>query len=285
MTPPAPSPLQLQWTALTDVGRCRRHNEDAFIALSFDRSEARYLGKTGEGSLADEDYMFAVSDGIGGAVAGEYVSHLAVKAVMDLVSRTFHQNPGSIANKTPGAILNHFFLKIHEQAIRVSAPYAECENMGATLSLGWFHKERLALAHIGDSRIYRLPSEGGIAQLSVDHTPSGRLCAAGRLSEREARRHPSRNKLDQSIGSGLLEIHPQILELDVAAGDCFLFCTDGVTDGLWDRSIEKFIRTPPPYLDGLSAAERLIREARDASGRDNITAVVVDVRAPAAEKK
>ena len=269
------NPGRLRWTAQTDPGRYRRHNEDAFLALTFDRREARYLGKTGQGRLSDGDYMFAVSDGIGGAVAGEFVSQLAVKTVMALVSKAFHQTARSVPAQAVD-LLPEFCRDIHRRAIQVSEPYPECRNMGATFSLAWFQKDALAIAHVGDSRVYRLPPSGGIEQITIDHTLPGRLKREGKITEREARDHPQRNKLEMAIGGGLADITPQIEQFALEPGARFALCTDGVTDGLWDHAVEKLIRTPPPYLEGVSAADRLIREARDASGRDNLTAIVVD---------
>ena len=87
----APLPPELRWSGLTHIGRVRRNNEDAFLALTFDGHEVHYLGKTGHASLADADFVFAVSDGMGGAKAGEFASRITVDKITHLLPRSFKQ--------------------------------------------------------------------------------------------------------------------------------------------------------------------------------------------------
>jgi len=148
--------------------------------------------------------------------------------------------------------------------------------MGATLSLCWFVENRVHVGHIGDSRIYHFPKGNGMHQLTEDHTRVGRMRREGLLNEREARTSPYKHQLERSLGSHPDPVEPQIKTLDFQEGDRFVLCTDGITDGLWDHSVEKIITTPPPYLMDLCPAERLIREAKDSSGRDNLTAMVIE---------
>jgi protein phosphatase len=148
--------------------------------------------------------------------------------------------------------------------------------MGATLSLAWFRPGWMYYGHIGDSRIYLLPREGGITQVTHDHSHVGWLRRQGQLTEREARDHPRRNALNQALGAGHQFIDPHIGAVEHRPGDRFLLCSDGVTDGLWDRQLEELIRTNPVGPGLITAAQRLINEAVAASGRDNATAVVVE---------
>jgi protein phosphatase len=149
--------------------------------------------------------------------------------------------------------------------------------MGATLSLCWFTPAWLYFGHVGDSRIYHLPKDGGLEQITHDHTHVGWLRRKGELNEREARSHPRRNALNQALGAGNQIVEPQIGALALRAGDRFLICSDGIMEGLWDRSVEAVIRSDSP---GTGAAQRLVEEAVRNSGRDNATAVVVEVSMP-----
>ena len=268
---------ELRWTAQTHAGRVRRKNEDSFLAMTFDSKEVRYLGKEGELSTHENDFVFAVSDGIGGAAVGEYASQITLKAVTELISQSFHLQKNTLPDDQV-RILREFCRQIHDEVIRQSSRYQELQNMGATLSLGWVSKGTIHFLHVGDSRIYHLPKNGGLNQLTDDHTKPGELFRQGKIDEKEARNHPLRNILNQSVGSSHRKIEPQVDSVALETGDTLVFCSDGIVDGLWDRGIEKMIRVPPPYLGGLTPAERLVKEALDSSGRDNLTALVVEVR-------
>ncbi len=263
------------WSGQTHCGRVRRKNEDAFLAMMFDRQEMQYLGKYGDAPADDNDFIFAVSDGMGGALAGEYASKAALQTLTDLISRKFLRGK-SEATPDKEAILREFFLQVHEGVQKVGRYYEECRGMGATLSLCWFSGKTLHVGHVGDSRIYHLPKDGGIRQISEDHTAPGRLRREGKISEREARNHPNKHLLERSIGAQPDAVEPQIVSLEFAAGDRFALCTDGITDGIWDHGIERYLQDPPPYLMDLSPCQRLIKEAMEASGRDNLTALVIE---------
>ena len=270
-----PSPT-VHWSGLTDRGRVRPNNEDAFLALSFDGHEVRHLGKTGDASLAGTDFVFAVSDGMGGAKSGEFASRIAVDRITKLLPRAFRL---SAAGMTSGFtdILVELFSSIHSDLLQLGSSYEECAGMGATLSLGWFTPEWMYFAHVGDSRIYFLPRAGGLTQVSHDHSHVGWLRRQGQLNEREARAHPRRNALNQALGAGHQFIEPHVGAVGHQPGDRFLFCSDGLIDGLWDRQLEELIRMPAPERANQTAAQRLVEEAVKNSGRDNTTAVVVEI--------
>lgn len=156
--------------------------------------------------------------------------------------------------------------------------------MGATLSMCWFSPGWMHFCHVGDSRIYYLPREGELKQLTDDHTHAGWLHRQGKINEREARRHADKNQLQQVLGGKCRRIQPQIGSVGVEPGDRFILCTDGVVDGVWNRRIEELMRQPPPRFAELEPARRLFQDALEESGRDNITAVVVEVQARAAAR-
>lgn len=149
--------------------------------------------------------------------------------------------------------------------------------MGATLSLIWHAQGWLYFAHIGDGRIYQFMREGGVRQLTDDHTHVGWLRRKGELNEREARMHPRKNVLTQALGAGNQTIKPQLGEIRCEPGDTFVLCTDGVTDGLWDRRIEELINRPSKMLAQTPPAERLVKTAVEESGKDNATAIVLEI--------
>jgi protein phosphatase len=278
-SPPQKEPLPtclVRWSGVTDRGRVRPNNEDAFLALAVDGHGVHHLGKTGEAPLGPTDFIFAVSDGMGGANAGEFASRIAVDRITRLMARTFKVAAVGLSSGFSD-ILTELFTNIHNDLLHLGSSYEECAGMGATLSLGWLTPDWLYFAHVGDSRIYYLPRAGGLTQLTHDHTHAGWQRRTGRISEREHRMHPARNSLQQVLGAGNQIIDPHIGAVGFEPGDRFLFCSDGLVDGLWDRRIEEAIRAPEPAVAELPIARRLVEEAVAASGSDNTTAVVVEI--------
>lgn len=285
MTPSGPSTANaslppsnfVHWSGLTHVGKVRPNNEDAFLALTFDGHDVRYLGKIGHASMASGDFVFAVSDGMGGAKSGEFASRITVDRVTRLFPRAFRLAAAGMGSGFPD-LLSELVLSIHTDLLKLGYSYEECAGMGATLSLGWFTPNWMYFAHIGDSRIYYLPAEGGLTQVTHDHTHVGWLRRQGKINEREARTHPRRNALQQVLGAGHQFVDPHIGAVAYRPGDRFVFCSDGLIDGLWDRQIEELIRTPPAERAAHTPAQSLVEEGVARSGRDNTTAVVVEIR-------
>ena len=271
----SPPAGELHWSGLTHVGRVRTNNEDTFLALTFDRREVRYLGKTGQASLADADFVFAVSDGMGGAKSGEFASRIAADRITRLLPRSFRLPAAGMAGGFSD-ILTELFAAIHADLLKLAFSYEECAGMGTTLSLAWFTPEWMYFGHVGDSRIYYLPREGGLTQLTHDHSHVGWLRRKGELNEREARAHPRRNALNQALGAGHQFVDPHLGAVAHRPGDRFLICSDGLIDGLWDRQLDEIVRTPPPERAAQNAAQRLVEEAVQNSGRDNTTAVEIE---------
>lgn len=282
MEPPSTPPLRLRWHGLSDRGKVRPHNEDSFLGLRFDSDEFHYLGKVGDASLEHFDFVFAVSDGMGGAMAGEFASRIAVEKITRLLPRSYKLAAHGLQAGI-GDVLEELYAQIHRALLFLGNSYEECEGMGATLTLGWFTPGWLYWAHIGDSRIYYLPKrEGGIVQVTQDDTHVGWLFRNGKLNEREARNHPRRNVLQRALGAGNQFVDPQVGAVAFEPGDLFLFCTDGVIDGLYDAQVHETLRAPEAGAVA-DPAQRIVQAALERSGRDNTTAVVVEVdAAPAA---
>ena len=265
---PDDRPFHLAWSGHTDRGRVRKNNEDSFLGLAIDAQEVRYLGKIGDASGQNADMVFAVSDGMGGAMAGEFASRIAVEKITKMLPPLFKQRSAGISSGFT-EVIEELFSEIHKALLYLGACYEECSGMGATLSLCWFTRHWMYFGHIGDSRIYYLPAAGGIKQLTHDDTHVGWLFRNKQLNEREAKNHPRRNVLQAALGAGHQFVNPQVGAVGFEPGDRFLLCTDGVTDALYNEQL-------PVLLDeGANAADHLVREAVARSGRDNSTAVVI----------
>ncbi|MEM9237197.1 MAG: protein phosphatase 2C domain-containing protein [Verrucomicrobiota bacterium] len=267
--PEAQFPTSLRWSGVTDPGRFRKNNEDAFLAVTFDAEELRYLGKDGSGSLEKADFVFAVSDGMGGANAGEVASKIAVENITRLLPQSF----GLAAQQLESGfsdILSTIFERTHASLCDLGRHYEECQGMGATLSLCWFMPGWMAFGHVGDSRIYYLPKNGELVQVSHDHSLVGDAFRSGKLNEREARSHPRRNVLNRVLGGRTESLETQTGRVGCEAGDRFLICSDGLIDGMWDRRIDEMAR-------GDFSAKTLVDFAVDESGRDNTTALLIEV--------
>jgi serine/threonine protein phosphatase PrpC len=264
--------VSFKWSGCTDRGKVRKNNEDSFLALQFDAREVRRLGKVGEASNLQADFAFAVSDGMGGAMAGEYASRIAVEKITTLLPRAYQQSAQGLATGFAD-VLEELFDQIHRALVFVGQSYEECAGMETTLSLCWFTPGWMYFGHIGDSRIYSLARDGGIKQLSHDDTYVGWLYRNGKINEREARTHPRRNVLQKSLGGGNQFVQPQVGAVSFERGDIFLLCSDGLTDGLYDHAILDLLRPATP--DGAEPGPALVAASLQNSGRDNTTALVV----------
>lgn len=266
----------IRWWGLTDAGRFRKNNEDAFLALTVDGEGVRRLGKYGDAGLAKNDFMFAVSDGMGGANAGEFASQIAVDKITRLFPATFRAAARGISLGFTD-LLTELFEQIHHELTHMGFCYEELRGMGATLSLCWVRPDWVYFGHVGDSRIYRLPKAGGIQQISHDHTHVGWQQRKGELSELQARSHPGRNSLQQVLGGKNQNLSPQFGAIGCEPGDCFLICSDGLVEGLWNSGMERLIRNPNARQKDKNPVERLVAEAVRTDGKDNTTALVFEI--------
>jgi protein phosphatase len=213
---------------------------------------------------------------MGGARSGEFASRITTDRITRLFPHHFRHSAGKMADEHSG-VLAKLFSAIHADLLKLGVSYAECAGMGATLSLCWFSLDKAYFGHVGDSRIYHVTKSGGITQITHDHSHVGWLRRKGELNEREARAHPMRNALHQVLGASHQFMEPQTGAVSHHAGDRFLVCSDGLVEGLWDRRIEEIIRANPFRRGSPSAAQKLVDEAVQSSGRDNATAIVVEI--------
>ena len=276
------SPISLHLDGLTDVGSRRLNNEDAWWAGRlggthlFMEPGPEPLHLTADGAPV----LLLVSDGVGGANAGEVASQMAVNLISDELRRV------SGALRDPIAVRESIAaaLRLANAGIAGKATEPGFGGMGATLSLLCFVGGGAACwGQVGDSRIY-LCRQGHLRQISRDHSLVGRMRQEGEITEAEARLHPLRNQIDQSLGDPTNTFQPDVGLEPVQPGDVWLVCSDGLSDGLWDHEIEQILAAVDRPAEVRPAVRRLVDGANHGSGRDNITVVVALVAGPASAK-
>ena len=268
-------PMRLRWSGSTDRGRVRPNNEDAFLGVQFDSRVAHHLGKVGSVSVAASDCVFAISDGMGGANAGEYASRIAVDKITALLPHCFLHSAAGL--KVGFAdIMSELFDQIHRDLTSLGRHYEECAGMETTLTLCWFTPGWAYYGHIGDSRLYYLPArQTRIQQLSRDDTHVGWLLREGKITEWEARNHPRRNALQKALGGANLFVEPQVGAVGCEPGDIFLLCSDGLVKGLHDERLLDILRPPEPLKVFDNVAGALVQKSIENDGSDNTTALVI----------
>ncbi len=228
------------WATATHVGLLRDGNEDSVYPEG---------GGTGPGP-----FIAAVADGMGGHVAGEVASSVALEAAMAAEGRP----------KDRVEAANEAVVKAIMKSPRLSG-------MGTTLTLAEFSPDGwLDLGHVGDSRAY-LYRDGGLIQVTTDHSLVAELLEAGRITPAEVRTHPQRNFVTRTIGMAQVEVDTESKALE--PGDRVLICSDGLTTMITDDEIATHLAAADTPEE---AAWALVEAANAAGGFDNITVVVVD---------
>jgi protein phosphatase len=274
---PKGTALVLRWHCWTDKGKVRANNEDSFLGLCFDAQELQRLGKLGEASNECMDFTFAVSDGMGGANAGEFASRIAVEKITMLLPRAFSRG----VDRSPTIYTDatrELFRQIHRALGHLGQSYEECRGMETTMSLCWFTMAKMHFAHVGDSRIYHLPAgQDEIRQLTEDDTHVAWLLRQGTINEREARTHPRRNVLQKALGGENQFVQPQTGEVTLAKGDIYLLCSDGLAEGLYNHQMVDLLRARRNGDGHFNPARNLVETSVKNDGHDNVTALVVEV--------
>jgi serine/threonine protein phosphatase PrpC len=246
---------RVKFVARSEIGHARENNEDKFDFYEPDE----------EPLLAARGSVYLVCDGMGGHNAGQIASELAAKQFL----HAYYHLGGTAQEAARHAILQaHHY--IAEMASKIPSRYG----MGTTLTALILKQDEGILAHVGDSRCYRL-REGAFEQLSRDHTLVARLVEQGIITPEQAKYHPQRNVIRQAVGVAdpSEPLEPDIETFALQAGDLYLLCSDGLTDMVDDAEIEAILRDEPPTR----AAWRLVDRALANGGRDNITVVLVQI--------
>ncbi len=259
--------MSFKWCSKSDIGLKRSRNEDYHIVVAEPfQEEKERLGS-----------LFAVADGMGGHPAGDVASRLACEALRRSVygvswARSVYLSTLGLVAKE--AITSHLAAAFEAANAEVRV-YGEksrnCRGLGTTLSCLLLRWPWAFIAHVGDSRIYRL-RQGMLEQLTQDHTFIHDLIEMGEITKEEARRNPMRHVLEQALGEGFQKVYTSCFRL--RPGDIFLLCTDGLHDMVPDAVIRDILAEEGPVEDKCG---KLVSVALQGGGRDNITVIVVDI--------
>jgi protein phosphatase len=244
---------------VTDVGKVRDHNEDA-------------IGSEPEIGL------WVLADGMGGYNAGEVASGIAVKTIIDLVTKACRTEKRSEVESGTGYMRQTIVLRdaIHRanKVINQTAQsQPQCEGMGTTLVACLFYDDKVSVAHVGDSRLYRM-RDNRFEQITMDHSLLQELVDRGFYSQEEAQRSTNKNYVTRALGVDL-NVEIEVQEVEARKGDYFLMCSDGLPDMVEDEDIHLTINTFDS--DVKTIGEQLIKLTNDNGGRDNVSVVIVRV--------
>jgi protein phosphatase len=281
--PPFSSLVRVDFDGLSHPGRVRPNNEDHFLTCRYGRHleplRTNLPAETLPSRFEETGYGMVVADGVGGSAAGEVASRLAIHILVNLVLHT----PDWILRLEEEGFAQEVRRRAAERVGQVNrALAAEAEGdpglrgFGTTLTLAWSVGKDLFVAHLGDSRAYLL-RQGTLHQLTRDHSLAQELADRGLLSQQAVATHRLRHVLTRSLGDHGKDFRPDVQQLVLEDGDCLLLCTDGLTDMVPDATIAAILGS------GERAAEvcrRLLDQALEAGGKDNVTVVVARYRLP-----
>jgi protein phosphatase len=258
---------KIRSVGLSDVGRVREHNEDT-IGVDAD------IG------------LFVLADGMGGYNAGEVASGIAVKTVMSLVKEAFeHQDMTSEDTESglqrPSIVLRDAIARANRIIYQTAKSQPQCEGMGTTIVACLFFDNRVAIAHVGDSRSYRLRTNR-FEQVTLDHSLLQELVDRGFYSPAEAQRATNKNYVTRALGVEAT-VDVEVHEHPVEKGDVYVLCSDGLSDMVEDDDIHLTINTFSASLENV--AKQLIQLSNDNGGRDNVSIILAQVVDSFAAKK
>ncbi len=258
---------KIKLAEITDVGKVRDHNEDAI------------------GSDVDMGLM-VLADGMGGYNAGEVASEIAVQTITELAAEGATREDRNDRDPNTGMmrqtiVLRDAVSRANKIIFQTAQSQTHCEGMGTTLVAVMFYDNMVSVAHVGDSRAYRLRNER-FEQLTLDHSLLQELVDRGFYSEEEAQRSTNRNYVTRALGvEPTVEVEVQ--EFDVLPDDIYLLCSDGLPDMVEDEDIHLTISTFNASLDVVG--QQLVKLANDHGGRDNVSVMLTQVLEPFAAKK
>jgi len=257
----------LEIASATHTGMVRSHNEDA-------------ISSDGEVGLA------VLADGMGGYNAGEVASGIAVALITSEMRQAIAKTSLHSLDQADGdlqaiRLLKGIVAKANTSIYQSASSQPQYAGMGTTLVVALFRDNRLSVAHIGDSRLYRL-REDKLEQVTRDHSLLQEQIDSGMITREAARRSQNKNLVTRALGIEP-EVEAEIHTYDVRPGDLYLLCSDGLNDMVEDEDIELTLNAMGSNLP--LAANQLVQMANDNGGRDNVSVVLVRVNRdfPAAE--
>jgi PPM family protein phosphatase len=252
---------KLRCVGLTDTGKVREHNEDT-IAVDAD------IG------------LLVLADGMGGYNAGEVASGIAVKTIVNLVKEQVEREDLNVQDREAGLsrptiILRDAIHRANKIIYQTARTQPQCEGMGTTVVAALFFDNKITVAHVGDSRLYRQRAGGDkLEQVTMDHSLLQELVDRGFYSAEEAQRAANKNYVTRALGVEP-NVEVEIQEVPVAKGEVYILCSDGLSDMVEDEDIHLTINTFSANLD--TVAKQLIQLANDNGGRDNVSVVMAHV--------
>ena len=250
--------VRVKACGLSDVGLTRVHNEDYF-------------------EIDPEHRLYIVADGMGGHSHGEVAAQLAVNSIRDFIHKTADRDttwPFGMDNRLERHtnLLKMSIRIAHDSVLRAISKDGSLYGMGTTVVGLLLSGNVAAVAHVGDSRAYRLRN-GRLDQLTQDHTWVNEQVVAGFLSKEQARSHPLKNVVTRALG-GESDVLVDVREIEVRPGDVFLLCSDGLTGMLSDADIRDRLS-----LNGSlhEICRRLVNDSNARGGIDNVTVVVLAI--------
>lgn len=239
--------------AQTSAGRVRVNNEDAF-ALDTHRGLA------------------VLADGMGGYQAGEVASGMATTLIKSEMSHWLNQAGDFPKTVDVRQALEHCVAQANLDIFAKGLTEPECRGMGTTVVAAVFGPDALVLAHVGDSRCYRL-RHGQLTQLTKDHSVLQEEIDAGLLTPEQALLSTHKNLVTRALGVAP-DVMQDVLDEPVQPGDLYLLCSDGLTDMVRDAQLSLILETT---LELQEKADRLVQTANNQGGRDNISVVLIQV--------
>jgi protein phosphatase len=248
---------KLEMAGVSDVGLRRGHNEDSIA------TDPR-LG------------LAVLADGMGGYRAGEVASAMAVSVILQELREGLRLHPPQHLDEDSGYTLGSLLvrdavLRANESIYQAAQEQPACQGMGTTLVSLLFYDNQVSVAHVGDSRLYRL-RRGEIEQLTVDHSLMQELIDRGFYTPEEARRNVQKNLVTRAVGVDPT-VNADLQEEPVLPGDLYLLCSDGLSDLVDDQSIHSTLNRYGADLP--EAARRLVEQANANGGTDNISVILV----------
>jgi protein phosphatase len=261
--------------AKSDVGRVRRGNEDNFLLLDLATQKA-WTGSDGAENpeemtrleIGDQGLVLVVSDGMGGALAGDVASRMAIDSVREVL--VGDNGEGCEPDASLVDCLKHATLQANRAIHFKSLEDSRCSGMGATLTGAAIKHDKLDLVQVGDSRAYVMRGEQ-IRLATKDQSLVQQLVDVGQISEEEAETHMFRNVILQALGAQT-ELTPATARIQLRKGDVLLLCSDGLSGKLRNEEIRQIVAESGKDLGAACAA--LVAAANDRGGEDNITVVL-----------
>ncbi len=239
----------------TDVGRVRAHNEDSIAA--------------------DPDIGLAtLADGMGGYKAGEVASGIAVAMVpAEMRTLSASQALQGMSAEAVRKLVGEQATKVNTAIYDAAQQQKQYSGMGTTLVIAYWHGDQVTIGHLGDSRCYRLRGES-ITPLTRDHSWIQEQIDAGLMTYEQARASKKKNLVTRACGIDP-DVVPEVHTHDVAPGDIYILCSDGLYDMVSDENIHLTVSSLKSNLP--LAAQQLVQQANDSGGRDNISVILVHV--------